>query len=212
MSNSSVSGPYASAVSIKFAPSSTARCKTLCAFSRSGGQPQIPSPVKRIAPNPSRLTGKSPPMLKLELSFADAAAKSVADLPAKSDAPLASVARRNRRRLMPLRIRLWFVEEPSSVMARNVCSDGIFSRTKLGSGQHASAQLDRKPICRRQRLRLQPPLTIQRRNRFGDAAALVVVQAAAEVFRKSRGGRCHVRGAFYRSRPAASKSQHSRRA
>jgi hypothetical protein len=41
-------------------------------------------------------------MLKLELSFADAAANSVAALPANSDAPVASVARRNRRRLMPL--------------------------------------------------------------------------------------------------------------
>src|SRR6476469_6119474 len=84
MSNSSVSGPYASAVSIRFAPSSTARRRTLSAFSRSGGQPQIPSPVRRIAPNPSRLIGRSPPMLKLELSFADAAAKSVAALPAKA--------------------------------------------------------------------------------------------------------------------------------
>src|SRR5207244_12245467 len=31
------------------------------AFSRSGGQPQIPSPVRRIAPKPSRLTNRSPP-------------------------------------------------------------------------------------------------------------------------------------------------------
>ena len=80
----SVSGPYASAVSIKFAPSSTARRRTLRAFSLSGGQPQIPSPVSRIAPNPSRLTDKSPPMLKVGLSPAEAAAKSVAALPAKS--------------------------------------------------------------------------------------------------------------------------------
>src|SRR5437762_5686989 len=46
---------------MKFTPSSTARRKTFFAFSRSGGQPQIPSPVKRIAPKPSRLTNRSPP-------------------------------------------------------------------------------------------------------------------------------------------------------
>src|SRR6266566_4171536 len=132
MSSSLVFGPYASAVSIKFAPSSTARRRTLSAFSLSGGQPHIPSPVSRIAPNPSRLTGKSPPMLKLELSLADAAAKSVAALPAKSDAPPASVARRNRRRLMPLRIRSSFIEKRSSFIARNVSSHGMFSQTRFG--------------------------------------------------------------------------------
>jgi hypothetical protein len=38
-------------------------------------------------------------MLKLESSLADAAAKSVAALPAKSDAPLARAAQTNFRRL-----------------------------------------------------------------------------------------------------------------
>src|SRR6266545_4106026 len=61
MRSSFVSGPYASAVSMKLTPSSTARRKTFFAFSRSGGQPQIPSPVNRIAPKPSRLTKRSPP-------------------------------------------------------------------------------------------------------------------------------------------------------
>src|SRR5712664_612335 len=46
---------------MKLTPSSTARRKTFLAFSRSGGQPQIPSPVSRIAPNPSRLTNRSRP-------------------------------------------------------------------------------------------------------------------------------------------------------
>src|SRR5690348_11638162 len=99
---------------MKLTPSSTARRKTLSAFSRSGGQPQIPSPVRRIAPNPSRLTVRSPPMLKLELSLADAAAKNVAALPAKSDAPPASVARRNIRRLIPLQVRSQLVSKDSS--------------------------------------------------------------------------------------------------
>jgi len=46
---------------MKLTLSSTARRKTFFAFSRSGGQPQIPSPVSRIAPKPSRLTKRSPP-------------------------------------------------------------------------------------------------------------------------------------------------------
>src|SRR5258708_3437818 len=46
---------------MKLTPSSTARRKTFFAFSRTGGQPQILSPVNRIAPNPSRLTNRSPP-------------------------------------------------------------------------------------------------------------------------------------------------------
>src|SRR4029077_21244180 len=122
------------AVSIKFAPSSTARRNTLSAFSRSGGQPQIPSPVSRIAPNPSRLTDKSPPILKLDLSLADAAAKSVAALPAKSDAPPASVARRNNRRLMPSRpTRSLFALNTSSFIARNLISHGFFDQPSLSS-------------------------------------------------------------------------------
>src|SRR6266516_7491794 len=46
---------------MKLTPSSSACRKTFFAFSRSGGQPQIPSPVRRIAPQPSRLTKRSPP-------------------------------------------------------------------------------------------------------------------------------------------------------
>src|ERR1700733_10097277 len=55
------SGPYASAVSIKFTPSSSARRNTLRASSRSLGSPQMPGPVIRMAPYPSRLTLRSPP-------------------------------------------------------------------------------------------------------------------------------------------------------
>src|SRR6266700_4072962 len=46
---------------MKLTPSSSACRKTFFAFSRSGGQPQIPSPVNRIAPKKSRLTKRSPP-------------------------------------------------------------------------------------------------------------------------------------------------------
>jgi hypothetical protein len=47
-------------VSIKFTPSSTARCRTRLACPRSLGLPQAESPHRRIAPKPNRLTVKSP--------------------------------------------------------------------------------------------------------------------------------------------------------
>ena len=50
-------------MSMKLTPSSTARRSAARAGSRSGGSPQIPGPVTRIAPNPIRLTVRSPPML-----------------------------------------------------------------------------------------------------------------------------------------------------
>src|SRR5258707_977656 len=97
MSSSLVSGPYASAVSIKLTPSSTARLRTFSAFCRSGGQPQMPSPVTRIAPKPRRLIVKSPP--KLNVGFvamfddvAVSAPRITSDLPARSAAPLAKAA------------------------------------------------------------------------------------------------------------------------
>src|SRR6266481_7561142 len=110
MSSSLVSGPYASAVSMRSTPSSTARRRTLRALSRSGGQPQMPSPVIRIAPNPSRLTGRSPPSRKRELAPASViagefAAKSMFDPPAISVAPPARVVPRNFRRVIELRDR-----------------------------------------------------------------------------------------------------------
>src|ERR1700704_2820298 len=42
-------------------PSATARRSASLARSRSGGSPQIPGPVIRIAPYPSRFTVRSPP-------------------------------------------------------------------------------------------------------------------------------------------------------
>src|SRR4029453_428453 len=104
MSSSLVSGPYASAVSIKFTPSSTARLKTLSAFPRSGGQPQIPSPVTRIAPKPSRLTVRSPPNFQVGFvgTFGDNSAPKIASDPlARSAAPVTNVVLRNVRRVTP---------------------------------------------------------------------------------------------------------------
>src|SRR5918999_3861817 len=46
---------------MKSMPSSTARRRPARAPSRSGGSPQIPSPVMRIAPYPRRCTVRSPP-------------------------------------------------------------------------------------------------------------------------------------------------------
>src|ERR1039458_1432537 len=46
---------------MKLAPNSTARRRTAIAAARSFGGPQIPSPVRRIAPKPRRLTVSSPP-------------------------------------------------------------------------------------------------------------------------------------------------------
>src|SRR5213082_1767105 len=70
---------------MKLTPSSTARRKTLFAFSRSGGQPQIPSPVNRIAPKPSRLTNRSPPNKNVSsLLLVLAAARSFGNPPVKT--------------------------------------------------------------------------------------------------------------------------------
>src|SRR5487761_1238727 len=55
---------------MKLTPSSTARRSVALAFSRSGGSPQMPWPVIRIAPNPSRLTVMSPPTSMVPASAA----------------------------------------------------------------------------------------------------------------------------------------------
>src|SRR6266536_5860085 len=46
---------------MKLMPSSTTRRSVAMAWSRLGGSPQTPGPVIRMAPNPSRLTVRSPP-------------------------------------------------------------------------------------------------------------------------------------------------------
>src|SRR5882762_9599195 len=51
-------------------PRSTERCSVAIASARSAGGPQTPEPVIRIAPNPRRCTGRSPPRKKLPLSAA----------------------------------------------------------------------------------------------------------------------------------------------
>src|SRR3984885_11392358 len=55
---------------MKLTPNSIARRKTLSASLRSLGSPQIPSPVMRIAPYPSRLTVRSPPSAKVPAASA----------------------------------------------------------------------------------------------------------------------------------------------
>src|SRR5206468_11695514 len=103
---------------MKFTPNSSARRKTFFAFSRSGGQPQIPSPVRRIAPNPSRLTNRSPPsrnvllllLLMLMLPIASGiAARSFGNPPVKTPAAPAEIVPKNVRRVTSLCIRFPFL-------------------------------------------------------------------------------------------------------
>src|SRR5689334_22286448 len=54
---------------MKFTPSSTARRKTASAPARSFGGPQIPAPVRRIAPYPRRFTVNSPPRVTVPPDF-----------------------------------------------------------------------------------------------------------------------------------------------
>src|ERR1700758_1994465 len=55
---------------MKLTFNSTARRRTLFASSRSGGSPQIPLPVIRMAPNPRRLTVRSPPTSRVPAASA----------------------------------------------------------------------------------------------------------------------------------------------
>src|ERR1700712_2358391 len=50
---------------MKLTPSSTARRRTRIHSSRSAGGPQTPGPVIRMAPNPRRLTVRSPPKVNV---------------------------------------------------------------------------------------------------------------------------------------------------
>ena len=49
-------------MSMKLTPSSTTRRSVSLACARSGGSPQMPLPVTRIAPKPIRRTTRSPPI------------------------------------------------------------------------------------------------------------------------------------------------------
>src|SRR5213075_610839 len=67
----------------------------------------MPSPVIRIAPKPSRLTGRSPPNFQMGfvtglVAVDESAPTIVADPPAKSVAPVPRLMPRNVRRVIPL--------------------------------------------------------------------------------------------------------------
>src|SRR5215831_21102719 len=84
---------------MRFTPSSTARRKTSFALSRSVGQPQISSfVIIRIAPNPSRLTVRSPPSRNVGL-LDDAAVRSFGNPPVRTAAAPAETAAKNFRRV-----------------------------------------------------------------------------------------------------------------
>src|SRR5438128_12143634 len=112
---------------MKLTPSSTARRKTCFAFSRSGGQPQIPSPVRRIAPKPSRLTNRSPPsrnvllLLMLMLPLASGIAAISFDKPSvRTPAAPAEIAPKNVRRVTSLCIEFPFLLHNSSFFLRRI--------------------------------------------------------------------------------------------
>src|SRR5207247_2030153 len=105
---------------MKLTSSSTARRKTFFAFSRSGGQPQIPSPVNRIAPNPSRLTNKSPPSWNVESRVSGIAARNFGNPPVRTPAVLAESAAKNVRRVTSLCIGFPFLLHNSSFFLRRI--------------------------------------------------------------------------------------------
>src|SRR5438876_2588380 len=108
---------------MKLTPSSTARRKTFFAFSRSGGQPQIPSPVRRMAPNPRRLTNRSPPnknVSSLLLVLALVAATIFCKPPVRTPAALAESAAKNVRRVTSLCIEFPFLLHNSSFFLRRI--------------------------------------------------------------------------------------------
>src|SRR5438128_739321 len=105
---------------MKLTPSSTARRKTFFAFSRSGGQPQIPSPVRRIAPKPSRLTKRSPPNWNVESRASGTAARILCNPPVRTPAALAESAVKNLRRVTSLCIESPFLLHPSSFVESSV--------------------------------------------------------------------------------------------
>src|SRR5205823_3817539 len=82
-------------------------------------QPQMPSPVIRIAPKPSRLIVRSPPNVQVGfvtglIAVDESAPKIVADPPARSVAPVARLMPRNVRRVTPLSTRFLFAFGDSS--------------------------------------------------------------------------------------------------
>src|SRR5437762_9382625 len=105
---------------MKSTPNSSARRKTFFAFSRSGGQPQIPSPVSRIAPNPSRLTRRSPPNRSVESRASGIAARSLDKSPVRTPAALAESAAKNVRRVTSLCIGFPFLLHNSSFFLRRI--------------------------------------------------------------------------------------------
>src|SRR5438046_6971783 len=106
---------------MKLTPNSTARRKTFFAPSRSGGQPQIPSPVRRIAPNPSRLTKRSPPNKNVSpLVLALAAARIFCNPPVRTPAALAESAAKNVRRVTSLCIEFPSILHNSSFFLRRI--------------------------------------------------------------------------------------------
>src|SRR5205814_8590529 len=97
------------------------RRKTFFAPSRSGGQPQIPSPVNRIAPKPSRLTKRSPPNKNVSsFLLVLAAVTSFDNPPVRTPAALVESAVKNVRRVTSLCIEFPSLLHNSSFFLRRI--------------------------------------------------------------------------------------------
>src|SRR5439155_25300963 len=70
---------------------------------------QIPSPVNRIAPKPSRLTKRSPPNWNVESRASGIAARSFGNPPVKTPAAPAEIVPKNVRRVTSLCIEFPFL-------------------------------------------------------------------------------------------------------
>src|SRR5205823_14210739 len=143
---------------MKLTPSSTARRKTFFAHSRSGGQPQIPSPVNRIAPNPSRLTKRSLP--NKNVSFVVfAAARNFGKPPVRTPAAPAEITPKNVLRLIAGKICCCYERSSTSptesVEQRNPQSSALPPTQKLLSQKSSSRMLanerDLLPIHQKRR-------------------------------------------------------------
>src|SRR5580692_4260917 len=96
---------------MKLVPNCTARRRTANASFASRGSPQIPSPVMRIAPKPSRLTCRSPPISSVPAAAAGALGSTTVAAPAAlahgdtapaSTAPVTATLPKNLRREVAL--------------------------------------------------------------------------------------------------------------
>src|SRR3954451_13594431 len=82
---------------MKSTPRPESRSSTRTASSRFGGSPQMPGPVRRIAPKPRRVTSRSPPIVKVPEPVAE-----IADMRATLAHVFGHEATQRRPRVFPI--------------------------------------------------------------------------------------------------------------